>query len=100
MNIEITCKPISVTPAIREHIQHCFEKLERFDTSLINPHVIVDKVGREIVVEARILIPGSELFAKAQHEDFRTATNKLVDKLKQQLIRHRGKQTAGRTQAA
>lgn len=100
MNIEITCKPISVTPSVREHIQHCFEKLERFEISLINPHVIVDKVDKEILVEARILIPGGELFAKAQHEDFRVATNRLTDKLKQQLIRHRGKQTAGRTQAA
>ena len=100
MNIEITCKPISVTPSVREHIYSSFEKLAKFDTSLINPHVIVDKLGKDIIVEARILIPGSELFAKAQHEEFHTAINRLVDKLKQQLVRHKGKVAATRTQAA
>ncbi|MCM2678929.1 ribosome hibernation-promoting factor, HPF/YfiA family [Echinimonas agarilytica] len=98
--IEITCKTMSVTPSMKEHVLQAFEKLNRFDTDLFNPHVIVDKDGLDIVVEARIGIPGSELFAKAQHEEFNTATNRLVDKLKQQLIRYRGKQTASRTQAA
>lgn len=100
MNIEITSKLITVTPTIREHIQSSFEKLEKFEIPLINLHLIIDKTGKEVAVEARILIPGTELFAKAQHEELSTAINRLTDKLKQQLISHRGKQTARRTQAA
>ncbi|MBD1390820.1 ribosome-associated translation inhibitor RaiA [Neiella sp. HB171785] len=100
MNIEITCKTMPVTPSIREHISYAFSKLERLDVQLINPRVIIEKDGNDIMVEARILTPGNEIFAKANHENFQTATNRLVDKLKQQVIRHRGKQTTARTQAA
>ncbi|MBW8190850.1 ribosome-associated translation inhibitor RaiA [Neiella marina] len=100
MNIEITCKTMPVTPSIREHISYAFSKLERLDAQLINPHVIVEKDGSNIIVEARLFIPGTELFAKASHENFQVATNRLVDKLKQQLLRHRGKINTARNQAA
>ena len=99
MNIEITCKNMTVTPSIKEHITNSFEKLQRLDATLINPHVVIEQDGKEIAVEAKILIPGGELFAKAHNESFQVAANKVVDKLKQQLSKHRGKQAA-RTKAA
>ncbi len=100
MNIEITCKPLTVTPSVQEHIEGCINKLIKIDSTIVSAHIIIDKLAKEISVEAKLLVPGSELFAKAEHTDFQTAMNRLTDKLKQQLVRRRGKQTAQRTQAA
>ena len=100
MNIDITSKPVQVTDSIRSQVEKSFEKLEKFDTPLINPHIIIDKAGSDLYIEAKLSIPGHELFAKAQHEDFYTAINKLTDKLKQQLIKHQGKRQSQRTSIA
>ena len=100
MNIEITSKPITITQAIRQHIQDGFEKLEKFDASFVNAHVIIDKIANDVVVEAKVTIPGNDFFAKAQHEELTTAANKMFDKLKQQLITNKSKQTSRRTTAA
>jgi len=100
MNIDITSKPMQITPTIRSQVEKSFEKLARFDIPLINPHIIIDKAGSDLYIEAKVSIPGHELFAKAQHEDFYTAINKLTDKLKQQIIKQQGKRQSTRTSAA
>lgn len=100
MNIDITSKPVQITPTIRTQVEKSFEKLMKFDVPLINPHIIIDKAGDDLYIEAKLSIPGHELFAKAQHEDFYSAINKLTDKLKQQIIKHQGKRNASRTSAA
>ncbi len=100
MNKEITCKTLSVTPSMKQHIDSCLSKLEKLDASLLSAHVIVEKSANHIDAEAKLLLPGTELFAKATHEDFQIAMNRLTDKLKQQITRYRGKLSAQRSQAA
>ena len=100
MNIDITSKPMQITPSIRSQVEKSFEKLTKFDIPLINPHIIIDKAGADLYIEAKLSIPGHELFAKAQHEDFYKAINKLTDKLKQQLIKQQGKRQSSRNSAA
>ena len=44
------------------------------------------------ICEIRLAVPGSDLFAKRQHQSFEEATNEVVDVLQQQIHKMKGKQ--------
>ncbi len=96
MTIEITSKQISITTPIREKIQSRFEKLEKMQIPLINPHVIITKEPKGVKIEASISIPSGKLFAQAEHDDLYAAITLLGQKLERQLNKHLHKPEARR----
>ena len=40
MTMNITSKQMEITPAIRQHVADRLAKLEKWQTHLINPHII------------------------------------------------------------
>lgn len=92
MTLNITSKHMEITPAIRQHVSERLAKLDKWQTHLINPHVILSKEPKGFVADATINTPHGQLVASAQHEDMYVAINELINKLERQLnkLQHKG----------
>ncbi len=90
--INITSKHIDITPAIRQHVQDRLGKLDKWQTPLINPHVVLSRGPHGFIADASISTAHGRLVASAQHNDMYTAINELFPKLERQLnkIQHKG----------
>ncbi|WP_375057665.1 ribosome hibernation-promoting factor, HPF/YfiA family [Zobellella sp. DQSA1] len=100
MSIAITSHVVDISPAIRERIESRFDKLNRRQIVLINPHVVIQKEGLNYLVEAKAGVPNDTLFAQAEHEDLYAAINELGQKLERQLGRYADKPLAQRANVA
>ena len=92
MTMNITSKQMVITPAIRQHVTDRLAKLEKWQTHLINPHIILSKEPQGFVADATINTPNGVLVASGKHEDMYTAINELINKLERQLnkLQHKG----------
>ena len=88
MTMNITSKQMEITPAIRQHVADRLAKLEKWQTHLINPHIILSKETQGFVADAT----NGVLVASGKHEDMYTAINELINKLERQLnkLQHKG----------
>ena len=86
MTVNITSKQMEITPAIRQHVADRLAKLEKWQTHLINPHIILSKEPQGFIADATINTPNGHLVASAKHEDMYTAINDLINKLERQLV--------------
>ena len=75
MTMNITSKQMEITPAIRQHVADRLAKLEKWQTHLINPHIILSKEPQGFVADATINTPNGVLVASGKHEDMYTAIN-------------------------
>lgn len=92
MTMNITSKQMEITPTIRQHIAERLAKLEKWQTHLINPHIVLSKAPQGFVADATISTPNGQLVASAKHDDMYTAINELIAKLERQLnkVQHKG----------
>lgn len=93
MRVEITGKNIDITNSIRERITSRFEKLEKWQLDLLNPHAVIsEEPNKHFKIEAGVSVPGGKLIASAEHEDMYTAINEVGHKLEKQInkIAHKG----------
>lgn len=92
MTISITSKQIEITAAIRRYVEARLSKLDKWQTHLINPHIILSKETLGFVVDATINTPNGALVAHAKHQDIYVAINELIAKLQRQLnkVQHKG----------
>ena len=68
------------------------QKLEKWHTQLITPHLLFSKVPNGFSVEASIGTPLGNLLASATAEDMYKAINEVEEKLERQLnkLQHKG----------
>ncbi len=78
MTLNITSKQMDITPAIRNHVEDRLTKLEKWQTQLINPHIVLSKEPQGFVADATITTPNGPLVASAKHDDMYTAVNELI----------------------
>lgn len=92
MIMNITSKQMDITPAIRQHVSDRLTKLEKWQTQLINPHIVLSKEPQGFVADATINTPNGQLVASAKHDDMYVAVNELINKLERQLnkVQHKG----------
>ena len=92
MTTNITSKQIEITPAIREHVEERLTKLQKWQTQLINPHFILNKVPNGFSVEASVGTPLGNLLASATADDMYKAISEVEEKLERQLnkLPHKG----------
>ncbi|MBV4368927.1 ribosome-associated translation inhibitor RaiA [Erwinia sp. BNK-24-b] len=92
MVLNITSKQMEITPAIRQHVEERLARLEKWQTHLINPHIVLSKEPKEYVADATINTPNGPLIASAAHDDMYAAINELINKLERQLnkVQHKG----------
>lgn len=92
MIVNIASKQMDITPAIREHIEDRLSKLNKWQVTLINPHIVLSKEPQGFMVDATIKTNNGKLIASAKHEDMYAAINELLAKLERQLnkVQHKG----------
>ena len=96
MRIEITSKQITITDSMRSKVEERFDKLEKLQIPLINPHFIITKEPKGIKIEATIGIPNGKVFAHAEHDDLYVAIGQLFQKIERQLNKHLHKSEGNR----
>ena len=96
MRIEITSKQITITDTMRAKVEERFEKLQKLQISLINPHFIITKEPKGVKIEGTIGVPNGKVFAHAEHDDLYVGINQLFSKIERQLNKHTHKNEANR----
>lgn len=66
MTMNITSKQMEITPAIRQHVADRLAKLEKWQTHLINPHIILSKEPQGFIADATI-IHRTDIWSPAQN---------------------------------
>lgn len=79
--------------SLLDFIQAKLNKLDTFHDRIIGGEVFLRLEGadsnkiKEKVVEVRLTIPGKELFVKEHDKSFESATDRVLDVLKDKLVR-------------
>lgn len=85
---------IDVTPAIKDHIHEKLSKVSKLTDQITSINVTLLKDSKSQKAEARVHIPGKEIFAAASSEDrLFHAIDNMVDKLVKQIDKHKTKQS-------
>jgi putative sigma-54 modulation protein len=91
MKFEYTGRHIEVTPALRNHVEGHFGKIDHIFNDSSNAHVIIDvdkgKHHSEIVLKWRNRV----LTAEAISNDMYKALSKTIDKLEKQALKQKNK---------
>ncbi|WP_265088093.1 ribosome hibernation-promoting factor, HPF/YfiA family [Klebsiella pneumoniae] len=53
MTMNITSKQMEITPAIRQHVADRLAKLDKWQTHLINPHIILSKEPQGFIADVK-----------------------------------------------
>ena len=90
MNIQISGHGISVTPSMRDHIEHSCSRLTEHFHSITSVRVIVHAPDKHhsYHITGEVHAAKATIFAKADHNDFYTAVDELRHKLIAQLDKH------------
>jgi putative sigma-54 modulation protein len=96
MNIRIKAVRFDADTRLVSFIEKKVSKLSRYFDDIINAEVFL-KVDNNPdlenkIVEIKLDIPGSDLFAQKQTKSFEESTDIAVDALKQQILKHKEKQ--------
>lgn len=95
MNVRINAVRFDADTKLVQFIEKKVNKLARYFDDIINAEVFL-KVENTAelenkVVEIKLDIPGSDLFASKQSKSFEESTDIVVDALKQQILKHKDK---------
>ncbi|TXI16066.1 MAG: ribosome-associated translation inhibitor RaiA [Pedobacter sp.] len=76
-------------------VQKKADKLEQFYDRIIGAEVYMKLENAESesnkITEIKLIIPGNDLFAKEQCKSFEEATDRAVESLRRQIMRHKEK---------
>lgn len=88
MDISMTARHFELNDSLREHVQGRFSRLDRYNQRTSRVTVTLTEEKRQKRVEAIAAVDGDvDIHAEAVAEDFRTAVNRVSDKLVRQLKR-------------
>ena len=92
MQVIISARHTDLDDEVREHIEEQFQKLNRFEPRVSRSKVTLWEEGSVCIVEAVLSIDGrAPVHATAEGDVFRSATDRLFDKLAKQLKRVRAR---------
>jgi len=91
MQPTITGHHLTVTDALRSHIDEKFARLSRYFDHIISAQIILNVEKHDQKAEAILHVAGGELVANAEHEDMYATIDLLIDKLSRQLKKHKEK---------
>jgi putative sigma-54 modulation protein len=95
MIVRINAVRFDADTKLEQFIEKKVSKLVRYSDDIINAEVFLKLENtpdlENKVVEIKLDIPGSDLFARKQNKSFEEATDDVVDALKQQLLKHKEK---------
>lgn len=95
MDFKVNSVHFSADKKLVDFIQDKVKKLELMSDQIISSEVYlrIDKGDENAnkIAEVKLLMPGSELFAKKQCKSFEEATDSAVDALKKQIEKYKAK---------
>jgi putative sigma-54 modulation protein len=95
MQITIHSVHFDADQKLKDFIQEKMTKLERFDENIIGMEVFLrdekDEDNEGKTIEAKVFVPGKDLFAKKSSESFEAATDELLEALQRQVKKHKEK---------
>ncbi|ADZ92043.1 ribosome hibernation-promoting factor, HPF/YfiA family [Marinomonas mediterranea] len=93
--INITGHHIDITPAIKDHVNEKLTKVSKLTDQITSVNVTLMKDSKEQKAEARVHLPGKEIFAAATSEErLFHAIDGMIDKLVRQVEKHKTKLNA------
>lgn len=95
MKTQVHSIDFAATDRLLDFVQQKVDKLDHFYDRIVGKEVYLRLVKSEDtankVAELKLNIPGKELFAKKQCKSFEEATDNVVEAIRKQLTRHKGK---------
>lgn len=99
MKINIQSIHFDADSKLIDFIESKLKKLSGYYDKIIESDVILrlDKANdnQNKIAEIRVHVPGSDLYAKRQCKSFEEATDQSFEALRNQLIKHKGKNNHG-----
>lgn len=93
MKIRVEALHFDADQKLIEFIKKKLSKIERFYDQILDVNVSLklENSGqvRDKIIEVLVSVPGDTIFVKEVDKTFETATDKVVDTLKRQVIRHK-----------
>jgi ribosome hibernation promoting factor len=87
--MKITGRHLVVTPALRQHIENRFERLERYEVKLCHLEVILGVSKLQHSAEVVCTMQGRRIQAKASTREMYATIDQLVDRLGAQIRKHK-----------
>ena len=91
MNLTVSGHHMSVTPAIRQHVENKLLPIERHGEHITHAEVTLIVERHLHKAEASIHVSGGDLFASSESDDMYAAIDGLAAKLDRQIIKHKEK---------
>jgi putative sigma-54 modulation protein len=95
MIIRINAVKFDADIKLEQFIEKKVSKLTRYFDDIIKAEVFLKLENtadlENKVVEIKVEVPGSDLFARKQSKSFEESTDIVVDALKQQILKHKEK---------
>ena len=87
--MKITGRHLVVTPALRQHIENRFERLERYEVKLCHLEVILGVSKLQHSAEVVCTMQGRRIQAKASTREMYATIDQLVDRMGAQIRKHK-----------
>ncbi len=92
MQIIISGRHVELAESVREHLEERFNRLGRFDENVSRVEVTLSEERKRCLIEANVVTRrGPGVRAGAEAAEFRTAIDRLYEKLSRQLKSRREK---------
>lgn len=95
MQITIHSVHFDADQKLKDLVHEKMSKLERFDENIIGMEVFMreENSGEDDgkTMEAKVFVPGKDLFAKKSSNSFESATDQLLEALQRQVKKHKDK---------
>lgn len=97
MRLQIHAVKFTADQSLLDFIQAKLDKLDTLHDRIISGEVFLRLEGadtnkvKEKIVEVRLMLPGKELFVKEHDKSFESATDRVMDVLKDKLVRFKQK---------
>jgi len=95
MNVQIHSLKFDADKKLLDFVEHKTTKLSRLNDNLLSAEIFLrldnSENSENKIVEIKLELPRTSLFAKKQSRTFEQATDLAVDALKKQITRQKGK---------
>ena len=82
---------MTVTPALRDHVESKLSRVRRHFDHVIDIHVIL--AGDQLAQKAEVTchVAGKDIFVRSEHSDLYAAIDALAGKLDRQIVKHKNR---------
>ncbi len=91
MNLNLSGHHVTITPAIRGHVQSKLERITRHFDHVIDVNVILSVEKQCQKAEATVHVSGKEIFVENEDENLYVAIDQMAATLDRTILKHKDK---------